>query len=90
MNLDIELTLVELKQVTQEIAPSTLNEHSTQEDNDNYHNCQKADQKTKYIILGFLDNVLQHHYVFMPITCDILVNPHELFYGKEISQASYS
>ena len=34
MNLDIVLTLEELKWVTQDIA---LNEHSTQDEMDNYH-----------------------------------------------------
>ena len=36
-NLDIVLTLEELKWVTQEIGSSTPNEHSTQEERDNYH-----------------------------------------------------
>ena len=59
-NLDIVLTSEELKWVTQEIAPFTPNEHSTQEERDNYHSWQMTDQKTKCIILGSLDNVLQH------------------------------
>ena len=42
-NLDIVLTLKELKWVTQEIAPSTPNEHSTQEEKDNYHSSQRVD-----------------------------------------------
>ena len=68
-NLDIVLTSKELKWVTQE-------------EKDNYHNWQKVDQKTKRIILGSLDNVLQHQYMSMPTTYDILVNLHEMFSGK--------
>ena len=59
-NLDIVLTSDELKWVTQEIAHSTLNEHLTQEERDNYHSWQRANKKTKCIILMSLDNVLQH------------------------------
>ena len=59
-NLDIVLTSEELKWVTREIAPFIPNEHSTQEERDNYHSWQMTDQKTKCIILGYLDNVLQH------------------------------
>ena len=40
------------------------------------------DQKTKCIILGSLDNVLQHQHVSMPITYNILVSLHEMFGGK--------
>ena len=59
-NLDIVLTSEELKRVTQEITPSTLNEHLTQEERDNYHSWQRANKKTRCIILMSLDNVLQH------------------------------
>ena len=38
-NLDIVLTLEELKLATQEIASLTFNEHSTQEEKNNYNNC---------------------------------------------------
>ena len=68
-SLDIVLTSKELKWVTQE-------------ERDNYHNWQKVDQKTKCIILGSLDTVLQHQYMSMPTTYDILVNLHEMFSGK--------
>ena len=43
MNLDTILTLEKLNQVTQEIAHSTPNEHSTQENKDNYHSWKMAD-----------------------------------------------
>ena len=43
MNLDTILTLEKLNQVTQEIAPSTPIEHSTQEKKDNYHSWKMAD-----------------------------------------------
>ena len=46
-NLDIELNSKESKWVTQD-------------ERDNYHSWQMTDQKTKCIILGSLDNVLQH------------------------------
>ena len=36
-NLEIVLTLEELKWATYEIAPFTPNEHSTQKENENYH-----------------------------------------------------
>ena len=81
-NLDIVLTSEEIKWVIKEISLSTPNEHSTQEEKDNYHSWQRADQKTKCIILGSLDNVLQHQHVFMPTTYDILVSLHEMFGGK--------
>ena len=83
-NLDIVLTL-ELKWVTQEIAPSTPNEHSTQEEKNNYHSWKMMDQKTKYIILGSLYNMQQHQHVFMPTTYDILFSLHDLFGGKGMS-----
>ena len=48
-NLDIELTLKESKWVTQD-------------EKNNYHNWQRVDQKTKCIVIGSLDNVLQHQH----------------------------
>ena len=81
-NLDILLTSDEPKWVTKEIALSISNEHFTQEEKDNYHSWQRANQKTKCIILGSLYNVLQHQHVFMPTTYDILINLHEIFGGK--------
>ena len=62
-NMDIVLTSEELMWVTQEIAPSTPSEHSTQEERGNYHSWQRTDQKTKYIILRSLDNVLQYQHL---------------------------
>ena len=88
--MDIVLTSEELKWVTQEIAHSTPNEHSTQEERDNYHSWHRPDKKTKCIILRSLDNVLQHQHMSMPTTYDIHVNIHEMFggKGKPIRQAS--
>ena len=68
-NLDVALTIEELKWVTQE-------------EMDNYHSWQREDQKTKCIIFESLDNVLQHQHVSMPTTHDILVNLHEMLGGK--------
>ena len=76
------LTSEELKWITQEIAPPTPNEHSTQEEKNNYHCQQRADQKTKCIILRSLDNVLQHQHVSIPTTYDILISLYEMFGGK--------
>ncbi|RVW64395.1 hypothetical protein CK203_062529 [Vitis vinifera] len=76
-NLDVALTIEELKWVTQE-------------EMDNYHSWQREDQKTKCIIFESLDNVLQHQHVSMPTTHDILVNLHEMLGGKSrpIKQAT--
>ena len=81
-NLDIVLTSEELKWVTSEIAPCTPNEHSTQEKRDNYHSQQRADKKTKCIILESLDKRLQHQKVSMLTSYDIFVSLHEMFGGK--------
>ena len=51
-NLDIVLTSEELKRVTQEITPSTLNEHLTQEEKDNYHSLQRAIRRLSVSYLG--------------------------------------
>ena len=81
-NLDIVLTPKEQKWITQELAHSTPNEHSTQEEKENNHNWQRADQKTKCTILRSLDIVLQHQHMSMPTTCNILISFHEMFSDK--------
>ena len=81
-NLDIVLTSNELKWVTQEITHFTPNEHSTQEEKDNYHSGQRVGQKTNCIILGSLHNMLHHQHVSMPTTYDILISLHKMFGGQ--------